>query len=94
MPTIAQLVGQDVALIEHHHPTTTFAAQRQQALVKQRSNIQARLDNLRKEIRKVQAKAETGVIDLAEGIAKLERMNSAEAKLVQDIARLTDKVGA
>jgi RNA polymerase-binding transcription factor DksA len=96
MPTIAQLVGQDNAVVEHVHSRKTFAQQRRDALVQQRDGVQARLDNLRKEIRKVQAKA--GVSDdkafIEDAIAKLERMGRAEAKLVEDIARLTAKIGA
>jgi cell division protein FtsB len=88
-------VSDGLAVIEHHHSRKTFAAQRQAALVKQRDAVQARLDNLRREIRKIQANAAmwTDEAMLREGIAKLERMGRAEHKLVDDSARLSEKIG-
>lgn len=99
MPTIAQIVGQDTtqdtATIQHHHSRQTFHAQRKAGLAKQRDHVQARLDNLRKEVRKIQAKA--ALMDdarqIQDAIGKLERMGRAERKLVEDVARLTGKIG-
>ena len=95
MPTIAQLVGQDnTTIVEHVHSRKTFAQQRRDALTRQRDALQTRLGSLRKEIRKVTAKAEvtTDATLIQDAIAKLERMGRAEAKLVEDIDRLTTKI--
>lgn len=94
--SIAYTSVSDGLVVEHVHSRQTFAAQRRAGLAKQRDNVQARLDSLRKEVRKIGAKASlmTDETQLRDAIAKLERMNRAEKKLVEDVARLTDKIGA
>lgn len=94
--TLAYTSVSDGLTVEHIHSRQTFAAQRRAALNTQREGVQARLDNLRKEIRKITAKAQITTDEgaLRDAIAKLERMGRAEAKLVDDVARLTLKIGA
>lgn len=96
MNTIAYTSTSDGLTVDHAHSRQTFAVQRRAALAKQRDSVQARLDSLRKEVRKIQARAGlmTDEAEIRDAIAKLERMNRAEHKLVDDIARLTAKIGA
>lgn len=86
------------SLITHIHSTKTFSVQRRDALIKQRSTCQARLDNLRKEIRRIMNSLETGKVTgttaVDEAFEKLARMGRAEAKLLSDITRLSSKIGA
>jgi hypothetical protein len=74
-----------------------FLAQRRKALEHQRDQVQARLDGLQKEIRKVIAKLEAGKIQgetaVNDAFERLQRMGGTEAKLISDVTRLNNKIG-
>lgn len=93
--TIAYTTLSEGLTVEHVHSRQTFRDQRREALTRQRDGAQARLDSLRKEVRRIQARAAllTDEAQLRDAIAKLERMGAAERKLVEDIARLNAKIG-
>lgn len=71
-----------------------FFEQRKAALSRERAVSQGRLDTLRAEIRKIISSLEHGTAsDQDKAFATLERMGKTEAKLVEDIVRLTTKIG-
>lgn len=93
--TLAYTSVSEGLTVEHHHSRETFAAQRKAGLTAQRHGVQTRLANLRTEVHKIQVRTSTLTDETAlrETITKLERMALAERKLVDDITRLTDKIG-
>lgn len=75
-----------------------FADQRKTALTSQRDKTQKTLSSLQAEILRIMSQLETGKITgpqrVEDAFSRLARMGKTEARLVTDITRLNEKIGA
>lgn len=73
-------------------PKPDFRQQRRAALIKQRSDVETQLDRLRADVRVTLAAVDAGERTAASAIHRITVKADTERRLVDDVARLTQKI--